>query len=190
MKAGVYYRISTRDKQDIGMQQKAVRDYCEREGIEIVKEYQDIGVSGKKESRPEFDKLLEDMRSKKFDCVVCYKLDRIGRSLSHLVKLFEEFKKKNVQFISTTQNFDTTSSSGRLQLGMMMLLAQYERELIVERVQSGVDKIKEQIKEKGFAITKQEKKITKLGRPLGRKDKKRRRRAGYIARYLNKKTIP
>lgn len=94
MEAGVYYRISTRDKQDIGMQIKAIRDYCEREGIEIKKEYKDIGESGSKESRPEFDLLLKDMRNKLFDTIIVYKLDRIGRSLSHLVKLFEEFKKK------------------------------------------------------------------------------------------------
>ena len=80
-----YKRLSTRDKQDVAMQDKAIDDYCERQGIKIIKEYSDIGVSGSKESRPQFDLMLEDMRAGLFDTIIVYKLDRIGRSLSHLV---------------------------------------------------------------------------------------------------------
>jgi DNA invertase Pin-like site-specific DNA recombinase len=169
MKAGVYYRVSTTE-QDVAMQQKAVRDYCKREGIEIYKEYSDKGVSGSKESRPEFDKLLEDMRDYCFDTIIVYKLDRIGRSISHLLKLFEEFNKKDIKFISITQNFNTTTPEGKLFLRMMMLLAEYERELTVSRINSGLEKARAEGK--------------KLGRPKGSKDKGRRRRAGYINRWL------
>ena len=169
MKAAIYKRVSTRDKQDIGMQDKAIKDYCEREHIEIFKDYSDIGQSGSKESRPEFDIMQQDMRDKKFDCIIVYKLDRIGRSLSHLVKLFEEFKKKNVQFISITQSINTTTPEGRMFLHMLMVLAEYERELTIDRVNDGLT----EAKAKG--------KI--LGRPKGRTDKKRRRKSGYFLRW-------
>ena len=173
MKAAIYYRISTADKQSLDMQVKAVRDYCEREGIEIFKEYSDIGQSGKKESRPEFDLMLQDMRDKLFDCVIVYKLDRIGRSLSHLVKLFEEFEKKNIKFISATQTFNTTTPEGKLMLRMMMILAEYERELTISRINDGLKKAKFDGK--------------KLGRPKGAGDKKRRRKSGYLMRWISKR---
>lgn len=169
MKAGIYYRISTRDKQSIAMQEKACRDFCERESIKIYKEYQDIGESGSKESRPEFDKLLQDMRTKKFDTIIVYKLDRIGRSISHLLKLFEEFTKREIKFISITQNFNTTTPEGRLFLRMMMLLAEYERELTISRINSGLERARASGK--------------KLGRKKGSKDKRRRRKSGYYQRW-------
>lgn len=172
MKAGIYYRVSTAEKQDIGMQKKAIIDYVKREGIEIYNEYSDIGISGKKESRPEFDKLLNDMRNKNFDCIIVYKLDRIGRSISHLLKLFEEFSKRDIKFISITQNFNTTTPEGRLFLRMMMLLAEYERELTISRINSGLDRVRAEGR--------------KLGRPFGAKDKKRRRKSGYYLRWVKK----
>lgn len=170
MKAGIYYRVSTRDKQDITTQQKAVRDFCEREGIEIVKEFSDVGESGSKSSRPAFDNLLKDMRARLFDCIVCYKLDRIGRSLSHLVKLFEEFKSKGINFISTTQAINTTTAEGRMFLHMLMVLAEYERELTLSRINSGLERARSQGK--------------RLGRPPGSRDKRRRRKSGYYNRWL------
>jgi len=175
IKAGIYYRVSTADKQDIGMQQNAIRDYVNREGIETYKEYSDVGVSGKKESRPEFDKLLYDMRDRKFDCIIVYKLDRIGRSISHLLKLFEEFSKRDIKFISITQNFNTTTPEGRLFLRMMMLLAEYERELTISRINSGLDRVRAEGRT--------------LGRPKGSTDKKRRTKSGYYLRW-SKKTTP
>ena len=167
--AGVYYRVSTSDKQNIGMQQKAIRDFCLREGFEIYKEYSDVGQSGKKESRPAFNKLLEDMRARKFNCVIVYKLDRIGRSISHLLKLFEEFKVKKINFISTTQNINTTTPEGRMFLHLLMVLAEYERELTISRINSGLDRARAEGK--------------RLGRPKGAKDKKRRRKSGYYNRW-------
>jgi len=174
MKAALYYRISTRDKQDIGMQIKAIGDYCEREGIEIVREYKDIGESGSKESRPQFDLLIQDMRNKLFDTIVVYKLDRIGRSLAHLVKLFEEFAKRKINFVSVTQSINTTTPEGRMFLHILMVLAQYERELTISRINSGLARAKSSGK--------------KLGRPTGSKDKKRRRTSGYINRWVKQST--
>lgn len=171
MKAVVYLRVST-SEQETGMQELAIKNYCENNNITIVKVYKDIGVSGSKESRPEFDLMLQDMRAKKFDCIVTYKLDRIGRSLSHLVRLFEEFKKKNVDFISVTQNINTSTAESRMFLQMLMVLSEYERALIVNRVNDGLKR------------AKLEGKI--LGRKKGSKDKKYRKKSGYFLRW-NKK---
>jgi len=172
MEAIAYYRVSTRDKQDIAMQEKAVRDYCAREGITIIKEYSDIGISGKKESRPQFDLMLSDLRNNTCKCVVTYKLDRIGRSLIHLIYLFEEFNKKDIKFIAVTQNFNTRTPEGKLMLRMMMILAEYERELIISRINDGLQEARAKGK--------------KLGRPKGAKDTKRRRKSGYYRRWSKK----
>ena len=172
MKAVIYLRVSTRDKQDIQTQRKVCLDYCEREGIEVLKEYADVGVSGSKESRPQFDLMLRDMRNKMFDTIIVHKLDRIGRSISHLLKLFEEFKKKKISFISVTQSINTTTPEGRMFLHMLMVLAEFERELIKDRVLAGLSRARSEGK--------------KLGRPFGAKDKKRRRKSGYYQRWTKK----
>jgi len=172
VKAVTYSRTSTYDKQDVGMQEEAIKNYCEREGIEIMKAYSDRGVSGKKESRPEFNQLIDDLRNKVFDTLIVYKLDRVGRSLPHLVKLFEEFEKKEIKFIAITQNFNTTTPEGKLMLRMMMILAEYERELTVARIKDGLVKAR------------------KDGKGIGKrgKDKKKRRLSGYHLRWAKKWT--
>jgi len=139
MKSAIYLRVSTKDKQDISMQHKAIQDYCERQGIEVIREYADVGISGSKESRPQFDLMLQEMRAGLFDTIIVYKLDRIGRSLSHLVKLFEEFNKKGIKFISVTQSINTSTPEGRMFLNMLMVLAEYERELTISRVNDGLE---------------------------------------------------
>ena len=186
MKAIIYARVSTYDKQDIETQINIVKGYCERNNIEIVKVYQDK-ISGMKESREEFNLLLEDMRSGLFECIVVYKLDRMGRSVSHLLKLFEEFNNMNVKFISVTQNFNTTTPEGRLFLRMMMLLAEYERDLTSSRIRAKLDYIKEQIDKKGFYRKQDGTKIFKRGRPTGAKDKGQRKKSGYIRRWVGQR---
>lgn len=175
MKAIIYLRKSTIKKQEFHMQQYSIENYCKVNSIDPIKTYKDE-MSGSKDSRPEFDIMLKDMRMGLFDTIIVYKLDRIGRSTSHLLKLFEEFQKKNIKFISVTQNINTETPEGKLMLRMLMILAEYERELTVSRINDGLARAKNKGK--------------KLGRPSGSKDKKRRRRAGYINRYLIKKTTP
>ena len=173
MKVGAYERVSTRDKQDITTQDNYLKEYADRNGLEIYKTYKDVGESGSKDSRPAFDKLLKDMRQGLFKGILVYKLDRIGRSTVHLLKLFEEFENKKVEFISATQNINTTSPEGRMFLKMLMVLAEYERELIVDRINDGLER------------AKAEGKI--LGRPVGKKDGKKRRVSGYHLRYAKEK---
>ena len=168
----IYLRVSTRE-QTIEMQQDTINRYCTLNEISSTKIYKDIGVSGGKESRPGFNKLLDDMRNGKIKTVIVYKLDRIGRSLIHLLKLFEEFKNRKINFISVTQNINTSAPEGKMFLRMLMVLAEYERELIVNRINDG--------------LTRAKASGIKLGRPKGAKDKKRRRTSGYNQRWINEK---
>ncbi len=170
MKIAIYCRVSTKDKQDITTQETYLKDYAKREGLTIYYIYNDVGESGSKDSRPEFDKMLTAMRAKEFKGILVYKLDRIGRSLSHLVKLFEEFKKRDIDFISATQSINTTTPEGRMFLHILMTLSQYERELTIDRIRAGLDRAKKEGK--------------KLGRRKGSKDKKKRKKGGYYKRYM------
>lgn len=168
----IYARCSTTD-QNIETQLISLRDYCQRMGYCVVNEYVDNGFSGKTEKRPAFDRLITDMRQKVFDCIVVYKLDRIGRSLKHLLNLFEEFKNRGLGFISYSQNIDTNTPEGRMFLQMLMVLAEYERELIVARTMDGLKRARRDGK--------------LLGRPKGKKDSEPRRKSGYYLRYTKSK---
>lgn len=137
MKVAIYARVS-RDEQDAEKQEKLCREYCTRAGHEIYRVYTDQGVSGIKASRPAFDEMLNDMRQYKFDSIMVTKLDRIGRSLQHILALFEEFNRKGVHFIAVTQNIDTSSSIGKFQMQMLGAFAEFERNIISERTREGL----------------------------------------------------
>jgi len=136
MKVGIYCRIST-DKQELKNQMELCKTYCFNKGWTIYRVYEDI-ISGTTESRPAFNQLLEDMRRFKFRAIVVTKLDRMGRSLKHLLSLFEEFKDKSVEVIAITQNIDTTSSAGKLQMQIIGAFAEFERNMISERTKEGL----------------------------------------------------
>ena len=177
MKVAIYTRVST-DDQNPETQKQMIIDYCKREEHEIIGLYQDV-YSGAKDSRPEFDRLLYDMRRRRFQVIVVYKLDRIGRSLQHLLQLFQEFRNRNIDFISVTQSINTDTPEGELMLRVLMLLADYERKLIISRTRDTLDGYQRQISEEGFFISRDGRRIKKLGRPIGSKDKCRRKRSGY-----------
>ena len=136
MKVAIYVRVST-NQQDFDKQLDSCKKHCELRGYKVHKCYCDI-ISGKTTSRPQFNEMLKDMRQYKFQAVVVTKLDRIGRSLQHLLSLFDEFSNKGIQFIAITQNIDTTTSSGKLQMQIMGAFAEFERNLISERTKEGL----------------------------------------------------
>lgn len=171
-KVALYARCSTSD-QNTETQLIALREYCSRMNYKITKEYIDNGFSGKTDKRPEFEHLLGDIRGNNIDCVLVYKLDRIGRSLKHLLNLFEEFKNIGVEFISLTQNINTNTPEGKMFWQMLGVFAEYERELIVNRTLAGLDRVRKQGKI--------------LGRPKGARDSKLRRKSGYYLRYAGSK---
>jgi len=137
MKVAIYCRCSTTD-QDASIQERICRDYCDRNGHTIHQVYTDTSVSGMKDSRPAFNDLLRDMRLVRFNCIMVTKLDRMGRSLQHLLGLFEEFTSKGIHFIATTQNIDTSSAIGRFQLQMLGAFAEFERNIIAERTREAL----------------------------------------------------
>jgi len=140
MKVAIYARVSTED-QDVNKQVSMLKEWCEKSDHEVYDVYQDV-ISGTKSSRPEFDRLLADMRLYRFRGIVVTKLDRMGRSLQHLLSIFDELNNKNVEFIAVTQNIDTTSPAGKLQMQIMGAFAEFERNIIAERTREGLRKAK------------------------------------------------
>lgn len=108
----------------------------ERCGLEIVRQYLD--VSGSKDSRPELNGLMADAKRRKFDVVLVWKLDRFGRSLRHLVNALAEFESLGIAFVSLSDNLDLSTASGRLMFQIIGAMAEFERELIRERVKAGM----------------------------------------------------
>jgi len=138
MRAAIYGRVSTADKgQDVTMQTRELRDYCQRRQWEVVGEYTDT-CSGSKDSRPSLDKLMTDARRRRFDIVLVWKLDRFGRSLKHLVNALSEFESLGVAFASLQDALDLTTPQGRLMFGIIASMAEFERSLIQTRVRSGM----------------------------------------------------
>jgi DNA invertase Pin-like site-specific DNA recombinase len=102
----LYARVSTLNGQNPEMQLAELREYAQRRGWEVAGEYVDLGVSGSKESRPELNRMLKDAHARAFDGIACWKLDRLGRSLKHLVTTIEDLSAYGVSFISLRDNLD------------------------------------------------------------------------------------
>lgn len=139
MRVAIYARVSTSNHgQDIGMQTRELREYCDRRGLEITGEYLDSGVSGAKDSRPELNRLMADAKQRRFDTVCVWKLDRFGRSLRHLVNALADLESLGVSFVSLKDNLDLSTPSGRLMFQIIGAMAEFERALIQERVKAGI----------------------------------------------------
>jgi DNA invertase Pin-like site-specific DNA recombinase len=139
VRVAIYARVSTNHHgQDPSVQTRELREYCERRGLEIVSEYVDTGISGAKERRPQLDRLMADCLRRRFDAVLVYRYDRFARSLRHLVNALEEFRALGIDFISLHEGVDTSTPNGRLVFGIFASIAEFERELIRDRVKSGI----------------------------------------------------
>lgn len=136
MKVAIYARVSTQG-QTCENQLLELHRYCVARGWAAV-EYVDTGVSGAKDRRPALDRLMHDARNRRVDVVVCWRLDRFGRSLRALIMAIEELNAAGVSFVSMGENIDTASPTGRLLLGVMASFAQFERERIRERIHAGL----------------------------------------------------
>jgi DNA invertase Pin-like site-specific DNA recombinase len=138
MRVGIYARVSTLIGQSPEMQLAELREYASRRGWEIYGEYVDSGVSGSKESRPELNRLMSDVHQRRFDVVLCWKVDRFGRSLKHLVNALADLDSYGVAFVSLRDNLDLSTPSGRLMFQIIGAMAEFERSLIQERVRAGL----------------------------------------------------
>jgi putative DNA-invertase from lambdoid prophage Rac len=138
-KVAIYARVSTID-QNCEMQLTDLRTYAKARGWAVFGEYVDTGWSGAKASRPELDRLMKDARMRKVDCILVWKLDRWGRSVSNLLASLEELKGLGVRWISVTQNMDTdeTNPAAKLLMHMLAAVAEFERSMIQERVKAGM----------------------------------------------------
>ena len=134
----LYARVSTLNGQNPDMQLAELREYARRRGWIISGEYVDLGVSGAKESRPEFNRMMGAAHLCAFDAVLCWKLDRMGRSLKHLVVTLEDLHAYGIAFISLRDNLDLSTPSGRLMFHVVAAMAEFERALIRERVSAGI----------------------------------------------------
>ena len=135
MKAALYARVSTLD-QEPENQLVELRRYAAARGWEV-SEYVDHGVSGSEDRRKALDALVQDVRRRRVDVVACWRLDRLGRGLRHLVALLDEFHSLGVAFVSLNEGIDCTTPAGRL-----AALAEFERARIAERVRAGLARAK------------------------------------------------
>ncbi len=135
MKAAIYARVSTANNgQSPEMQLRELREYVERRQWQVAVEYVDVGVSGSKDSRPEPNRLLADAHRRKFDAVVVWKVDCFARSVSRLLRALETFKALGVEFVSLSEQVDTSTPTGKLIFTVLGAVAELERSLIAERV--------------------------------------------------------
>ena len=125
-----------------------MRRYIEARGWTAV-EYVDRGVSGAKDRQPARDRLVTDARRRRFDVLVCWRLDRLGRNLRHLVTLLDDLQALGVGFVTLGEGIDTTTPAGRLQLHVLSAISQFERDRIAERVKAGLERARRQGKRLG-----------------------------------------
>ena len=139
------------------MQLTELREFVAKRGWQLAGEFVDVGVSGSKESRPQLDAMMRRAKTRKLDVIAVWKLDRFGRSLRHVVDSLEELKAVGCAFVSLRDNLDLTTPAGRMMFHVIGAMAEFERELIRERVRAGL----------AHARSKGQ----KLGRPRVRRDR-------------------
>jgi len=138
-RAVLYSRVSTlHHGQDPEVQSREIREYCQRRGWSLVGEYVDAGISGSKERRPQLDRLIADAHKRKFDVVIVWKFDRFARSVSHLLRALENFRALGIEFVSLSEQIDTSTPTGKMIFTVLGAVAELERSLIAERVRAGL----------------------------------------------------
>ncbi len=155
-RTAIYARVSTQD-QNPQMQIRELRSYAKARSFKIVHEFVDR-ESGIKEDRAELSKLWQAVRARKVDIVLVWKFDRFARSTKQLVEALDEFKHLGVDFISQTEQIDTSSPTGKVLFTMVSAFAEFERELMSERVRAGIARARAQGKPHGRAPFSEDKK--------------------------------
>jgi DNA invertase Pin-like site-specific DNA recombinase len=138
-RVAIYARVSTTNHgQDVGLQTRELRQFAEARGWTVAGEYIDAGVSGAKDSRPELNRLMADAHKRRFDVVCVWRFDRFARSVSHLLRALETFKALGIDFVSFSEQMDTSTPAGKMVFTVLGAVAELERSLIVERVRAGL----------------------------------------------------
>lgn len=136
-RAALYLRVSTIDQKP-DLQYDGLRAYATRAGLEVIRDYCDVAVSGRREGRPQLNALMAAARNHEFDCVLVWKFDRFARSTRHLLTALEEFNHLGLRFISVQDQVDTDSPMGRAMFTIIGAMAELESSLISERVTAGM----------------------------------------------------
>ena len=136
MRVGLYARVSTHDQQTLPMQLKQMREYIKNRKWKLTIEFQEIGSGAK--TRPMREQLLRMARRREIDAILVWKLDRFGRSLADLIMTLNELRDLEVSFVSLTESLDFSTPSGRAMAGMLSTFAEFERDIIRERVKAGI----------------------------------------------------
>jgi DNA invertase Pin-like site-specific DNA recombinase len=133
----LYLRVSTADQKP-DLQYGGLRAYAARAGLRVVQDYCDVGVSGRREGRPQLNALMTAARNREIDCVLVWKFDRFARSTRHLLAALEEFNHLGIRFVSVQDQIDTDSPMGRAMFTIIGAMAELESSLISERVTAGM----------------------------------------------------
>ena len=141
--AAIYVRVSTVD-QNVANQQRELEAVAQRHGWKVVEVFSDHGVSGAKDTRPALDRLRQGSARKDFDVVAAWSVDRLGRSLQHLLGLLGELRAKNVDLYLHQQGLDTSTPAGKALFQMLGVFAEFERAIIIERVHAGLRRARSQ----------------------------------------------
>ena len=136
-RVSIYCRVSTNDH-SCERQLVELREVAENHNWEVVQEYVDTGVSGAKTSRPQLDAMMKDAFSRKFEMVMTLELSRMGRNTKHLLEIVERLREKTINLYIHNQQIDTSTATGSLFFTIASAFTQFERDLIAERVKSGV----------------------------------------------------
>ena len=144
----IYARVST-DRQSTESQLNALREYAGKRAWAISKEYIDEGYTGSNTKRPAFTSMMADAKKRKFDVLLVYKLDRLSRSLKDLITTLDDLKSMGIDFISYDNGLDTTTPTGRLIFNVVGAVAEFEKDIIRERVRAGLENAKRKGKRLG-----------------------------------------
>jgi DNA invertase Pin-like site-specific DNA recombinase len=138
-RVAIYARISTTNHgQDVSLQTRELEQFAIARGWRVVGSYLDAGVSGAKDSRPQLNRLMADAHRRRFDVVCVWRFDRFARSVSHLLRALETFKALGVDFISFSEQMDTSTPAGKMVFTVLGAVAELERSLVAERVKAGL----------------------------------------------------
>jgi DNA invertase Pin-like site-specific DNA recombinase len=171
-RAALYVRVST-DHQSVENQVRELKEVAERRGWTVVEVYHDAGISGAKgrDQRPGLNAMLKDANRRKFDIVMAWAIDRLGRSLIDLLGTIAHLEKVGVDLYLDQQNIDTTTPTGRLLFQITGAFAEFERSMIRQRIRAGLGVIKDKLTRDGKFVSKAGKVRRKLGRPGAEPDK-------------------
>ena len=138
-RVAIYARVSTKNHgQDISMQTRELEQFALARGWDVVDSYLDLGICGAKDKRPQLDRLMADAHRRKFDVVIVWKFDRFARSVAHLLRALETFRALGIDFVSFSEQMDTSTPAGKMVFTVLGAVAELERSLIVERVKAGL----------------------------------------------------